>query len=122
MADEAETYIMSAMRKSSLVDGMFRRDIPEYPKEVFREALANAIAHRDYSSDVRGSYIQVRMFANRLEVQNPGGLFGNVTIGNQDYRRLNRVDMMTAGQDLRGLVQADLHPPPRLALPEPSYR
>jgi hypothetical protein len=47
---EAETYIMSAMRKSSLIDGMFRRDIPEYPKEVLREALANAIAHRDYSA------------------------------------------------------------------------
>jgi ATP-dependent DNA helicase RecG len=206
MVAEAETYIMSAMRKSSLIDGMFRRDIPEYPKEVLREGLANAIAHRDYSPYVRGSYIQVRMFANRLEVQSPGGLFGNVTIDNledeqstrnarlmrmmedmhvvenrgsgigamlhamrkanlepprfddrrtsfiitlhnhtlmtpeaikwlnrfahlplndhqrlalvylnqnhnidnQDYRRLNRVDMMTAGQDLRGLVQAGL--------------
>jgi ATP-dependent DNA helicase RecG len=206
MVAEAETYIMSAMRKSSLIDGMFRRDIPEYPKEVLREGLANAIAHRDYSPYVRGSYIQVRMFANRLEVQSPGGLFGNVTIDNledeqstrnarlmrmmedmhvvenrgsgigamlhamreanlepprfddrrtsftitlhnhtlmtpeaiqwlnrfahlplndhqrlalvylnqnhnidnQDYRRLNRVDMITAGQDLRGLVQADL--------------
>lgn len=33
---------------------------------------------------------------------------GSVTIDSQDYRRLNRVDMMTAGHDLRGLVQADL--------------
>lgn len=32
----------------------------------------------------------------------------NHEIDNQDYRRLNRVDMMTAGQDLRGLVQAGL--------------
>jgi predicted HTH transcriptional regulator len=32
----------------------------------------------------------------------------NHHIDNQDYRRLNRVDMITAGQDLRGLVQADL--------------
>ncbi|WP_155317659.1 winged helix-turn-helix transcriptional regulator [Desulfosarcina alkanivorans] len=32
----------------------------------------------------------------------------NHDIDNQDYRRLNRVDMMTAGSDLRGLVQADL--------------
>jgi ATP-dependent DNA helicase RecG len=82
MMQEAETYIMSAMRKSSLIDGMFRRDISEYPQEVLREALANAIAHRDYSADARGSYVQVRMFANRLEVQSPGGLFGNVTIDN----------------------------------------
>ena len=33
MVDEAETYIMSAMRKSSLIEGMFRRDITEYPRE-----------------------------------------------------------------------------------------
>lgn len=90
MVEEAETYIMSAMRKSSLIDGMFRRDIPEYPREVLREALANAVAHRDYSPYVRGSYTQVRMFADRLEVQSPGGLFGNVTIDNIEEEQSTR--------------------------------
>jgi predicted HTH transcriptional regulator len=42
MVDEAETYIMSAMRKSSLIDGMFRRDITEYPRESLRESITNA--------------------------------------------------------------------------------
>ena len=59
MVAEAETYIMSAMRKSSLIDGMFRRDITEYPRESLRESIANAVAHRDYSPYVRGSYIQI---------------------------------------------------------------
>ena len=80
MVDETETYIMSAIRKSSLIDGMFRRNITEYPRESLRESIANAVAHRDYSPYVRGSYIQIRMFANRLEVRSPGGLFGNVTV------------------------------------------
>ena len=57
-------------------------DIPEYPQAALREAIANAVAHRDYSSYVRGSYIQIRMFADRLEIQSPGGLFGNVTVEN----------------------------------------
>ncbi len=76
---------MSAMRKSSLIEGMFRRDITEYPRESLRESIANAVAHRDYSPYVRGSYIQIRMFADRLEVRSPGGLFGNVTVIPQSY-------------------------------------
>ena len=39
MVDEAETYIMSAMRKSSLIEGMFRRDITEYPRESLYSKL-----------------------------------------------------------------------------------
>ncbi|MCF6289582.1 MAG: putative DNA binding domain-containing protein [Desulfobacterales bacterium] len=84
MVAAAESYVMGSMRKASLIEGMFRRDIPEYPQEALREAIANAVAHRDYSSHVRGSYIQIRMFANRLEVSSPGGLFGNVTVDNID--------------------------------------
>ncbi|HEV8711951.1 MAG TPA: ATP-binding protein [Candidatus Binatia bacterium] len=90
MVDRAEIYIMTAMRKSALIEGMFRRDIPEYPQEALREAIANAVAHRDYSSYVRGSYIQVRMFADRLEIQSPGGLFGNVTVENLEEEHSTR--------------------------------
>jgi ATP-dependent DNA helicase RecG len=54
MVDRAETYVMAAMRKASLIEGMLRRDIPEYPQAALREAIANAVAHRDYSSYVRG--------------------------------------------------------------------
>jgi ATP-dependent DNA helicase RecG len=90
MVEQAETYILGAMRKATLIDGMFRRDIPEYPREALREAIANAVAHRDYSSYVRGSYIQIRMFADRLEVQSPGGLFGNVNEENLEEEHSTR--------------------------------
>jgi ATP-dependent DNA helicase RecG len=70
--------------------GVFRREIPEYPREALREALANAVAHRDYSPYVRGSYIQIRMFADRLEVQSPGSLFGNVTEENLEVEHSTR--------------------------------
>ena len=55
MVEEAEAYVLGAMRKSSLIEGMFRRDIPEYPQEALREALANSIAHRDYTAPMRGA-------------------------------------------------------------------
>jgi ATP-dependent DNA helicase RecG len=79
MIESAVNHVMASIRKSSLIEGLWRRDMPEYPEEAVREAVVNAVAHRDYSHFVRGSYIQIRLFADRLEVQNPGGLYGNVT-------------------------------------------
>lgn len=126
MIEAAQIYIAGAMRKSTLIEGMFSREILEYPQEAFREALANAVAHRDYSQYVRGSYIQIRMFADRLEVQSPGGLFGNVTVENLDEEhstrnaRLMRMmeDMQIVenrGSGIRAIFQAmreaNLEPP-----------
>src|SRR5438067_2690763 len=90
------------MRKSSLIDGLYRRDIPEYPQEAVREAIINAIAHRDYSGFARSSYIQIRMFADRLEVQSPGGLYGTVTEENLE------VEHSTRNRELMRLME-DVH-------------
>lgn len=126
MIDRAEKHIVAAMRKSSLIEGLLRRDIPEYPQEALREAIANAVAHRDYSSYVRGSYIQVRMFADRLEVQSPGGLFGNVTVDNieeehstRNARLMRMMEDMhiveNRGSGIKAMIQAlreaNLEPP-----------
>ena len=95
--DNATDYVMASMRKGSLIRGVTRQDIYEYPEVALREAIVNALAHRDYSHFVRGSHIQVRMFADRLEVQNPGGLYGGVT-----------VDELKEGQSTRNLLLVQL--------------
>jgi ATP-dependent DNA helicase RecG len=72
--------ILRNLQRRAVVQGLFRRDVWEYPVEVLREALVNALAHRDYSPLARGTPVQVRIFPDRLEVENPGGLFGPVTV------------------------------------------
>ena len=50
-------------------NGIFRKDIPLIPDVVIREALSNAVMHRDYSA---GQSVQIIRYANRIEFQNPG--------------------------------------------------
>ncbi|MFZ3207444.1 MAG: ATP-binding protein [Geobacteraceae bacterium] len=80
MVEDAANHVMASIRKGSLIEGLYRRDIPEYPEEAIREAIVNAVAHRDYSNFARGSYIQIRLFSDRMEIQSPGGLYGTVTL------------------------------------------
>lgn len=66
------------MQRRGIVQGLFREDLWEYPETVLREALVNALGHRDYSAQGRGARVQVQMFPDRLEVLSPGGLFGPI--------------------------------------------
>lgn len=90
MVNDAEAHILSRIATAARIDGLLRTDIPEYPRAAIREALLNAVAHRDYSGYVRGSQVQVKLFANRLEVRSPGGLFGDVTIETLEERQSTR--------------------------------
>lgn len=65
--------------RQSYQDGLFRMDLPTFDEVVVREALLNAVAHRDYRL---GGSVFVRQFAHRLEVVSPGGLPPGITAEN----------------------------------------
>jgi len=68
------------MRIGAVVTGLERKERTEYPVAAVREALVNAIAHRDYR--LGGRRIEVRMFSDRMEIISPGGLPGFITVDN----------------------------------------
>ena len=64
------------VRVSPKSGGAFRIDRLEYPETAVREAVANALMHRDYSLDGCASQVQVTMYGDRIEILSPGGLCG----------------------------------------------
>ncbi|WP_080801173.1 ATP-binding protein [Arabiibacter massiliensis] len=82
MLKESLVFVRGNMKTKTVIDPATgeRQDIPEYPVEAIREIVLNALVHRDYSVHTEGMPIQIRMFADRIEVSNPGGLYGRLRV------------------------------------------
>ena len=68
--NSAVLFLKKHLNRRSEIKGVNRRDIYEIPFEALREAIANAIIHRDYS--VRGTSLMVEVYDDRVEIINPG--------------------------------------------------
>lgn len=81
MLDGAMSFVKANTRVRTLIgkDGK-RSDIPDYPMNAVREVILNALVHRDYSIHTEGMPVQLIIFSDRLEVINPGGLYGRLTM------------------------------------------
>lgn len=77
--EDALAAVYRNTRVGGVLDGPGRKDTYEYPQDAVREAIVNAIMHRDYSPMSRGGQIQVNMYKDRLEILSIGGLYGSVT-------------------------------------------
>jgi len=66
--------------KTIITEEGTRADKPEYPIKAVREIILNALIHRDYSVHTDHSPVRLVMYEDRLELENPGGLYGRITV------------------------------------------
>ena len=71
MIDEVVAWILTKINVEYIIKHVRREERPELPEEALREAVANAVAHRDYRSTAN---VQIYVFKDRIEVVSPGGL------------------------------------------------
>ena len=82
MVTEAITFCVRNMKVRTIIDKKTgkRKDQTEYPIAAIREAILNAVIHRDYSIYTEGTPIQIDIFMDRIEFHSPGSLYGRMTV------------------------------------------
>jgi ATP-dependent DNA helicase RecG len=111
LIEEAQKYILKNIHIGMKLESLYRVDVPEISVAAMREAIINAFCHRDYRDP---DYVQVAIFKDRVEIRNPGELYGGLTIarirkGNVSRRRnplvaelMRRIQMVeTWGRGMR---------------------
>ena len=93
-AEETMKFAMTHIAKSGRIEGLQRIDRYEVPLEAIREAIVNAIVHRDYS--ISGADIKFAIFDDRIEITSPGCL----------PRSLEIKDIMAGRSEIRNKVIA----------------
>ena len=81
MLEEAVEFVRTNSRTKTIIDDNGKRvDKNEYPIKAVREAILNALVHRDYSIYRENTPFRIEMYRDRMEVTNSGGLYGKISI------------------------------------------
>lgn len=96
--------IESLVRQPSRLVGTRFRTVPEYPEFAWKEAVLNAVAHRDYA--VEGRTTEAWFFDDRLDVRSPGGLVASIDL--KALLALERVHASRNPRTVRALVDLGL--------------
>lgn len=125
--EESLRFIERNTRTGYRIEKLRREDVPEYPMRALREAITNAVMHRDYFE--AGANVFVEIYDDRIEISNPGGLpkgLSREELGTRSVRRnpliadlLHRIAFIEkAGTGIRRMIEdARKH-----KCPEPKFR
>ena len=95
----------SSLGRKEIYRGLYREDVPLIPEEVLREALVNAVIHRDYA--IAGSQVMLEVFDDRIVVTSPGALPNDMTVEQAQMGGAprSRNEMMANAMVVRGLME-----------------
>ena len=132
LLDGALAFVRNNMRMATRLDQKTgaRVDTPQYPMDAVREAVLNALIHRDYSMQTEGMPIQLTMYTDRLEIRNPGGLYGRMSIDELGHAQPDtRNPALVTAMESLGQTENRYSGIPRiryamreLSLPEPVFK
>ncbi|MCY3706414.1 MAG: putative DNA binding domain-containing protein [Gammaproteobacteria bacterium] len=101
IADEVLAWVLRRINVQFTIWREDARGRPELPEEALREALVNAIAHRDYRSR---NHVRVRVFKDRVEIVSPGGLPEGMNEGDLGTKSVPRNPLLYSMLARMGLV------------------
>ena len=96
-------FIGDHTRHVEAVTGSRREILAEYPQAVLREAIVNALAHRDYG--LQGSTVDISIWDDRIEIHSPGPLPGHITLENMRTEHYSRNPRIMRVLKTVGLVE-----------------
>jgi ATP-dependent DNA helicase RecG len=100
--DELWSLVNLRNTRQSFREGLFARDIPTFNEDAVREAILNAVAHRDYRSQTS---VFVRQSPATIEIESPGGFPPGVTLENILFRQVPRNRRLSETLAKVGLVE-----------------
>lgn len=86
--DDSLKFILRSIKTEAEIVGSKRIEKFEYPELALREMIVNALIHRDYSNN--GTYVQITVFSDRIEITNPGTLPPGLTVENLKISQFSR--------------------------------
>lgn len=100
---EALAFVEKHTSRHEAVVGKHREILSEYPAAVLREAILNALAHRDYG--LEGATVDITIWDDRIEVRSPGSLPGHITLENIRQEHYSRNRRIMRSLKMLGLVE-----------------
>ena len=96
-------FVAEHTARFEVVNGVRRETLPEFPVPALREAVVNALAHRDYN--LSGATVDITVWDDRVEVQSPGSLPGHITKDNMRDEHYSRNPRIMRVLKTLGLVE-----------------